>query len=448
MADLAEMSPARLIDLWSRITVDSDTDRADPVVEECARRLAADPGGRQAFLWVYGLIRMGAYVIGRQGAPVERAVLDALVAAAGAADGDGERCGHESHPYEKDLAEWEGDAESLSAPDPVPLLTRPDALLCCPWTVSGYARIAADVIAPGRVRGIPAVVPEYDADRIHQLDCTLNDYPSNDPLWELELYTSPDTRRTRASRASYVVLANACCWYIGSGRIRVRSLADRMIEGLEEVLPELGDGTCAHADGAHPDFRSSADVQGAAGVLLRSPGGRAQLREDYEDEDGEDSWYEAYGFELNALICPAYLRTLAHETIAHLRTQRDSLFGHRETGYLDAVYLDAEGNLEPAVLGKALEPFKDENASAEAALWAARRYADPRSQDRDTLLRLTAEAAGKLDLPYSVARDVLAILRSAADTSPATDLLVLQGIAQLEECFEDQLRYEAEGGGS
>ncbi|MFE7239806.1 hypothetical protein [Streptomyces sp. NPDC057582] len=54
---------------------------------------------------------MAPYIVGRRGATVGRAAVDALGAAAQALET--RPCEHETHPYLTDLEEWDTDADGL-----------------------------------------------------------------------------------------------------------------------------------------------------------------------------------------------------------------------------------------------------------------------------------------------------------------------------------------------
>ncbi|WP_335937544.1 hypothetical protein [Streptomyces sp. PTD5-9] len=319
------------IETRAEAATDAAPGQGDPAVLEHARLLAADPAGQQAVPLVFALVGAAPYVLGRRGAPVERAVVDALVSAAEALDGrapEGAGCGHPAHPYAEALAGWGTDADALAG---APSVRTPpdarDAAEACPRNAAGWARIAADVILPGSADGIPEIVPEEHRSNISGLDEVLNDYPNGDPFWELDVHTTPPGDLSRATLAGYVVVVHAACWYAASGRIKRRSLLDDMIKGLESVLPLLPDRPCGHAEGEHPaPFRDSAQ-QAACGIQLQSPGGRTILREEYED---------GFGPSLEAWTCTAYLRELAVEARDHLREAVARLFGAGETAHLDA----------------------------------------------------------------------------------------------------------------
>ncbi|MFB7462478.1 hypothetical protein ACFCZ1_03035 [Streptomyces sp. NPDC056224] len=124
MIDITDLTVDRLADAWQCIRDTSPADEADPFVLDCARRLAADPGGERAHLWVSGLLAMSGHLArrpgrdaGRGGRDAERAALDALRAAAKGLGG--RACPHEDHPYEAEMDAledevWLGDNGLLS----------------------------------------------------------------------------------------------------------------------------------------------------------------------------------------------------------------------------------------------------------------------------------------------------------------------------------------------
>ncbi|UQI45602.1 hypothetical protein M1P56_15205 [Streptomyces sp. HU2014] len=314
---------SRLAAAWERIRDTSPADEATPLVLDCARRLAADPGGEQARIWVSGLVAMSGHLAWRPEPAAGRAALDALRAAAEAL-GSRPPCSHDGHPYE---AEMDSMADEVRNGDTGLLtgeLAAPDAdadveRVLCPANVAGWARLATDVIAPLTVRRIPVGAPEAHHDRISTLSGIVNDYPYGDPHEDLkDEAASLPARPTRGVLAGYLVTMNATCWYAASERITDRSVLDAMIKGVEEAVLLLEDRPCAHGPGEHPET-GDPDYANQVGYFLRSPGGRAEIAEYY----GWDEWDEADGpgdenEPLDAWVCPAFLREVAEETLAEL----------------------------------------------------------------------------------------------------------------------------------
>ncbi|MFG2982232.1 hypothetical protein ACGFYQ_13395 [Streptomyces sp. NPDC048258] len=326
MIDITDLTVEQLAGAWQHIRDTSPADEADPFVLDCARRLSADPGGEQAHVWVSGLLAMSGHLAWRPGQAAERAALDALRAAA--KELGGRACSHEDHPYEAEMDSmedeiWLGDDGLLTGELPARDGDIDPGRVLCPGNVAGWARLAADVIAPLTVRRIPVGAPKYHHSCISTLSGIVNDYPYCDPHEVLadEAACLP-TRPTRGVLAGYLVTMNATCWYAASERITERSVIDAMIKGVEAAVALLSDGPCAHGPGEHPDT-DDPDHANRVGYLLRSPGGRAEISEDHGwDEEDEEDVQEgqedggAGGDEpLDAWVCPAFLRDLADETL-------------------------------------------------------------------------------------------------------------------------------------
>lgn len=320
MINTTEPTPDRLAEAWRRVSDTSPADEADPLVLDCARRLAADPGGERAHVWVAGLVAMSGYLAWRPGREAERTALDALRAAVQEL---GDRpCPHDDHPYEADMRAledeiWQGDTGLLTGE-----LAAGDGdvdaeRILCPRNVAGWARLAVDVIAPFTVRRVPVGAPEGHRSAISTFSGIVNDYPYGDPAEDLiDEAGSLPARPTRGVLAGYLVTMNATCWYAASERITDRSVPDAMIKGVEAAVALLGDDApCAHAPGEHPSTNDP-DHTSRVGYLLRSPGGRAEISEDYgwDSEDEEDHEDEP----LDAWVCPAFLHELAAETLVAL----------------------------------------------------------------------------------------------------------------------------------
>ncbi|WP_330294714.1 hypothetical protein [Streptomyces sp. NBC_00503] len=330
---MTDLTTDRLADAWKHIHCASPVDEADPVALECARRLAADPGGELAHVWVSGLLSMSDYLAWRPGRAAERASFDALRAAAKAL---GDRsCTHEDHPYETEMDPygdevWAGDNGLLTGEPTVQGGDSADTgRVLCPANVAGWARLAADVLAPFTVRRIPAGAPEDHHSRMSDLSGIVNDYPYCDPAEALadEAACLP-AYPTRGVLAGYLVTMNATCWYAASERITERSVLDAMIEGVRAAVPSLRDDPCTHGPGEHPDT-GDVDHLSQVGYLLRSPGGRAEFAEDQgwgdaEEPEGEDE-------PLDAWVCSAFLRALAEETLNTLTGALESFGAATDT---------------------------------------------------------------------------------------------------------------------
>ncbi|MFI1968841.1 hypothetical protein [Streptomyces cinnamoneus] len=320
MIDTTDPTVRRLADAWRHISDTSPADEAGPLVLDCARRLAADPGGERAHLWVAGLVAMSGHLAWRPGREARRAAVDALCAAVKALDG--RPCAHDDHPFEAamDALEdeiWLGDTGLLPGGPAAPNGDPDAGRVLCPVNVAGWARLAADVIAPFSVRRVPVGSPEGLHFRMRVLSGIVNDHPHGDPGLDLigEAGLLPD-RPTRGVLAGFLVTMNATCWYATSERITDPAVLKAMIAGIEAAVPLLDDAPCAHGPGEHPGTGDPDDMN-QAGFLLRSPGGRAELAEPYgwDEEDEAEQDDEP----LDAWVCPAFLEELADDTLGELR---------------------------------------------------------------------------------------------------------------------------------
>ncbi|MET9832352.1 hypothetical protein ABZ078_24330 [Streptomyces sp. NPDC006385] len=414
MPENRDASPtAELIEAWSRVGADTDPAEADPLVLDCAHRLTADPGGDTAHVWVAGLAEMVPYLAGRPTPDAERAAVEALLDAASTFGEHG--CEHESHPYEEEFGELaEDDPAWLGLPAGYlladwPARPRQEADLC-PANIAGTARVTADMIRPFSADGIPAVVPEEHTSSVESLSSVLSDYPNWDPVAVLESNAGvDDCLATKGARAGYVITQSASCWH-AIYRITERSVFDAMIKGLDSVLPKLGDpAACTHSEDEHPhpEFES-ADIA-EIGFYLRSPGGRAELR-DMLDEYPPEAW-----------LCPRYLRGLADEALTELRAAHGSKFGVRDTSALDGMYIRPDGALDIDKVTQCVVDGDDFDAGPEnIAVWAARRHLHPTAADpheRLVLLLLALWIAQVRDLPYGVGREIRELLRTV-DPAP------------------------------
>ncbi|USA00840.1 hypothetical protein NCG97_09265 [Streptomyces lydicamycinicus] len=92
----ADAPIADLAAAWQLVDHRSPAGTADPVVLDCARRLAADPGGERAAEWVYGLLSMTRYLATRADDATAGQVAEVLRTAARALEGP--PCDHRTHP--------------------------------------------------------------------------------------------------------------------------------------------------------------------------------------------------------------------------------------------------------------------------------------------------------------------------------------------------------------
>ncbi|MFI6763945.1 hypothetical protein [Streptomyces sp. NPDC050355] len=412
-----------LIAAWGGVGPRSERADADPLVVDCARRLAADPGGEWAPLWTFGLVTMASYVAWRPGEGVAGRVVEALLAADSALGGGG--CTHEAHPFRAALERID-DEVGVLVPElrDFPAFGRGetadaehDDASWCPTNVATCARITADVLTPFNATGtagtrgttdIPSVIPRKDSDALRWLSSTLCDHPYGDPGWELSrLALSLPDHPSKGVQAGYVAAMHASQWYAVSGRITTPEALDDMIEGLEKVLAQLAGSTCAHTPAEHPEPHS--DPAGAAqfGFYLRSPGGRAELAEGGGRRGDLRGW-----------LCPAFLHSLADDALDELREGYAELFAPRETDHLDEEFLGADGRLALDRLARLLD---DEDPSIDVddlAVWAARRYMSERISDpRERavlLLVMLWYAEDPYEIPYNAGTELRDALRTAA----------------------------------
>ncbi|MEU9117156.1 hypothetical protein AB0D04_36745 [Streptomyces sp. NPDC048483] len=331
MDGTTERLAEQVIESWPAFHRATASAECDAAVLDCAARLAADPGGEHACLWVYGLAEMAGYLTGRPGAAAEvgQRAVDALLAAHHALSGL--PCEHETHPYEQDLERMEDDDIWYEVPD-VLLLSNgeaedeewhkeaPKELYLCPRNVAAYAHVTADIIAPGSVPvtgredgcALSDLLPGDQRDTLRHLSQTLNDYPTGSPDDDLLGAALVPGHLTKGVRAGYLVTLCVCSWYAVSGRIQEQSVLDEMIQGVETVLQGIADEPCTHKGGEHPslggdpDRDDGPDVDIESGTALRSPGGRADLQRSHA---------AGFGPSLEAWTCPAFLRALAKETL-------------------------------------------------------------------------------------------------------------------------------------
>ncbi|MFH8489638.1 hypothetical protein [Streptomyces longisporoflavus] len=316
-----------LVEAWGGVQDDYQSRRdaaKDRIVLECARALAADPGGERAHQWTLGLVMMLPYVGWLPGDGVPGAVFEAVRAADGALGG--RPCPHAVHPYAEDeledhlfwlrdllpdlvdeSAEWDEDE-------------RPRDEWLCPRNVAGFARIAMDFIEPGSAAGVPPRLPEDTRRDIESLSAVLHGCPRPGTDVDSEISRVGDALGRAADpddRAGLVIATAAVSWYAISDMMRSESVLDDLAAGLETALTRLSDARCAH-DG-HPGLPGSGPDAVWVGLHLSSPAGRRV----YEAERGSSGW----GAPQEALLCPVFTAATARETLARLRERREALFG-------------------------------------------------------------------------------------------------------------------------
>ncbi|WP_405722421.1 hypothetical protein OG607_12105 [Streptomyces sp. NBC_01537] len=211
----------------------------------------------------------------------------------------------------------------------------------------------------------------HDVELAADLRSIVSDYPYCDPAATLD-----DCAERLAGdphgdeRGGLVIILNATCWYASSGRIGSGKVLQRMTEALVAArsgLPDLDDAAaCEHP---HPDFGNALEHAVTVGAYLLSPGGRAAYEQDEDERFMDDT-------PLKVWLCPAFLGQLADEAIGQLRSGYEDLFGERETGHLDARYVRPEdGRVDfPALTRAIVQRWRSDQESAEAGLWAARRW--------------------------------------------------------------------------
>ncbi|MFE9022840.1 hypothetical protein ACFYNL_30325 [Streptomyces sp. NPDC007808] len=419
-----------LVQSWEEIQDEYDfwapDGEHDRTVLDCAARLAADPGAGDAYVWVLGLTMM-APCTNRSGVG-SRAEAEAALRAADAAQRV-RPCDHDTHPYES----HEGHHADAALPDLLLRIADERAewyeqdhtreTWRCPRNVAGFARIALDILRPGEVDDVPPRLSLQDREDIEALEALLELYPKagTDVADEIASQGGYLYHAEPAERPGRLQVVRAVSWHAVSGMIQDRSVLDRLISGVEKVLPDLAAATCDHAQ--HPKLSDHSTNAAELGIVLSSPAGRRL----YERNPG----HYGDGAPLEQLVCPAFMADVARQTLTELRAGRDKLFSPRDTSHLDAEYLRADGLLDIEKITDRLRNVSwNERYADELGLWAARRYDRlGRSEDlgqglervrrvrERAVLLLTAHQAMTISYPappYAVARDILAIMRTAA----------------------------------
>ncbi|WP_326623082.1 hypothetical protein OG863_39160 [Streptomyces decoyicus] len=297
----------------------------DRRVLDCAARLAADPGGSLAYVWVFGMVVAGRYLNWLPGDGVKEAALRALRTAEAALSAPG--CAHASHPYE--IHDEEEDEELAGWL--VPLLDESEEWYedwsrdqwRCPCNAAGFARIALDALDPGSVTNVPPRLPQEAHDTLDSLSAFLEGYPQcgtdveaeiEEQGWALKAAEAPDDRSGR------IMVVRAVAWYAASGVVRRKAVLDGLISALEKALSHYDAGTCPHGDDEHPVLPDTAPAAAAIGIELSYPGGRAL----YERRRAENDKCSA---SLELLLCPGFIVEIGQESLTLLRERRDRFFG-------------------------------------------------------------------------------------------------------------------------
>ncbi|MEC4020316.1 hypothetical protein [Streptomyces sp. H27-D2] len=230
-----------------------------------------------------------------------------------------------------------------------------------------------------------------DAELAGDLRSIVSDYPHCDPALTLSICADRlDDDPTGDERAGLIVILNATCWYAASGRIGTAKVLEGMTAALVAARtglaanggPGSGSGPgpgpgCGHAPGEHPQVGDDREYDVTTGAQLLSPGGRAAYERKRDGEYGDPP--------LDGWLCPAFLAELADEAVDRLREGLQELFGERETGHLDKRYLRSDGRVDiPRLTRTIRRRFRSDEDSAEAGLWAARRWmaGEGASEDR------------------------------------------------------------------
>ncbi|PJN41736.1 hypothetical protein CG747_03440 [Streptomyces sp. CB02959] len=317
---------------WDEIRADFDSlsvDAYDQKVLDCAARLAADPGGESAYAWTLGLVLMAPYLawaIDDTGKPEAGAALRATDGAL-----RDRPCRHDQHPY----LDHEEEAD-LDLPDQLRGLADPDAgweenhsreEWLCPRNVAGFARIALDIIEPGSAEDIPPRLPTGTRITIDTLAAVLHGYPEpgtdlsyvlSSPALDLSLADPQD-------RPGHLLTVCAVTGYAASDMFEETSVLDELIAAVEQTLPHYAQAACAHDEHAAPPHWAPDLAE--LGTVLSSPGGRARYELDHRP---------ARDAPLAHLLCPAFLTSLAEESLSALRARRTQLTHGRTTSASDA----------------------------------------------------------------------------------------------------------------
>ncbi|WP_143061080.1 hypothetical protein [Saccharopolyspora shandongensis] len=326
MFDVVGDSLDALVESWEEIRLcyqDSANAEYDLAVLDCVAKLAEEPGGEQAWLWVLGSVITAPYLTWLPGDGVADAAVKALRAADAALRA--QPCTHVSHPYEthtdeddeilldvfsplaNEGEEWEGWEEP-----------RPREEWLCPRNVAGFARIALDILDPGSVADVPARLPAEAVEQIDVLSCLLEGYPKWSTDVEDEIASQGWALSTADPEelAGRVLVVRAVSWHAIWDTER-KSVLDDLIEGLEKALARYDRVSCEHDPDDHPRLPNSGPIAAEQGILLSYAAGRARYERSPRGREEP----------LEALLCPAFIAAVAQESLDSLIKCRDQRFG-------------------------------------------------------------------------------------------------------------------------
>ncbi|MFI7011313.1 hypothetical protein [Streptomyces sp. NPDC050145] len=317
----------QLIDAWDemRECVDHDPQEYERLVAECARELAADPGGPLAYRWTLGLVLALPYLATRK---PEDSDAEAAFGAASTADRalPGEPCEHREHPFQGSLEEelecvpdvlreLGGDEVGGEGLWPDPRQSR-EAWLC-PRNIAGYARVVMESLRPGSAGGdVPPFLPFEERYELEGLTAIMEGYPLTrtfDVAFDLSFAASALQEATGEDLAGRVFTATAVTWYVeveaDPEHEEAQQLVAELVAAFERVLELLGEGgPCAHD--AHPALPDDTTEALWVGAHLASARGRAVYVQ----------WPREGVPPLDSARCSAFVAATARDSLARLRS--------------------------------------------------------------------------------------------------------------------------------
>ncbi|NGO79664.1 hypothetical protein G6045_28995 [Streptomyces sp. YC504] len=308
-----------LIEAWDEMRefVDQVPPEHDRLVLQCARELAADPGGALAYRWTAGLVLALPFLAA--GGPGE-GVREEAFGAAQAVDRAlrDEPCAHQEHPYQGNLAadQWSF-AEilrDLGGGEPVAwVVPLPREQWLCPRNTAGCARVVMESLRPGSAEDVPPFLPFEDRYELDGLTAIMEGYPlgrTYDIAWDLTSAAAPLREADRDDLAGRVFVATAVAWYVeveADGTVDIQELLDTLTEGFERARGLLDAGPCAHD--VHPELPQDTTETLSVGMHLASARGRATYAR----------WPEEWAIPLDTALCPAFVAATAEDSLRRLR---------------------------------------------------------------------------------------------------------------------------------